>query len=78
MIVNVNYKSKDGRFGGRAYSYFCDIPDAREGDVVMAPTARGESEAVIVETHVAESRVAEHVLPLLKTIIRRKEDTHAE
>ena len=70
MIVSVNYRdSKTGQFRGRAYSYLCDIPDIQPGDKVIAPTATGENEAVIVE-----SRVDERIMPLLKTITQRKEE----
>ncbi|CUP42916.1 Uncharacterised protein [Flavonifractor plautii] len=75
MIVSVNYRdSKTGQFRGRAYSYLCDIPDIQPGDKVIAPTATGENEAVIVEINVPESRVDERIMPLLKTITQRKEE----
>ena len=76
MIVNVKYRdSMTGEFFGRSYSYLCDIPDVQPGDIVIAPTFKGDSDAQIVEVDVPESRVDERVLPLLKTITRRKEDT---
>ena len=64
-----------GEYFGRSYSYFCDIPDVQTGDIVIAPTYKGDTEAQIVEVDVPESKVDERVLPLLKTITRRKEDT---
>lgn len=74
MIVNINYRdSKTGQFRGRAYSYLCDIPDIQPGDKVIAPTSTGESEAVVIETNVPESRVDARIIPLLKTITQRKE-----
>lgn len=76
MIVNVKYRdSLTGEYFGRSYSYFCDIPDVQTGDIVIAPTYKGDTEAQIVEVDVPESKVDERVLPLLKTITRRKEDT---
>lgn len=75
MIVAINYKSsKTGQFGGRTYNYLCDIPDIQPGDLVICPTANGSSEAVITEINVAESRVEERIMPLLKTITQRKEE----
>lgn len=75
MIVGINYKnSKTEQFGGRTYSYLCDIPDIQPGDKVIAPTASGESEAIITEINVPESRVDERIMPLLKTITKRKEE----
>ncbi|MEG0778729.1 MAG: hypothetical protein RSE64_08505 [Oscillospiraceae bacterium] len=71
-IVSVNYKSKySDAFGGKAYSYFCDIP-VKPGDIVLAPTAAGSSLAQIVEVDVPESRIDERILPLLKTITERE------
>lgn len=67
-IISVCYKNKDsGEFGGRAYSYYSDIP-AKVGDIVIAPTAKGESVAMVSEIDVPESRIDERVLSLLKTI----------
>ena len=75
MIVNLKYRdSLTGEYFGRSYSYFCDIPDVQTGDIVIAPTFKGDTEAQIVEVDVPESKVDERVLPLLKTITRRKED----
>lgn len=74
MIVSVNYRSKyTGEFGGRAYSYRCDVQDIEPGEVVLAPTKNGESEAKVVEINIPESQVEERILPLLKTITKRKE-----
>lgn len=74
MIVAINYKNKSGHFGGRTYNYFCDVPGIQVGDIVIAPTATGESEAAITEINVPESRIDERIMPLLKTITKRKED----
>lgn len=80
MIVSVNYRSPaTGQFRGRAYSYLCDIPDIKPGDIVIAPTSSGDNEAVIVETNIPMSRVDDRIIPLLKAITKRKdEQPHAE
>lgn len=74
MIINVKFKNKfSGEFDGNSYSYFCDINDVKIGDVVIAPTVHGESEALVCRVNVAESSVKRSILPLLKTIEKRKE-----
>lgn len=78
MIINVNYKNKgSGEYSKRGYSYFCTIPDIKVGDIVIAPTARGENVARVAAVGVPESKIDERVLPLLKTIERRWEDSEA-
>jgi len=68
VIVGVNYKNKKtGDFDGRTYNYFCEI-DANVGDLVKAPTAKGDSLARINEVNVPESKIDLRILPLLKTI----------
>ncbi len=67
-IVGVNYKNKHtGEFGGKTYNYFCEI-DAKVGDIVIVPTANGDSIAKICEVNVPESRIDERILPIMKTI----------
>lgn len=67
-IVGVNYKNKySGEYDGRVYSYYCEL-DAKVGDIVIAPTAKGDSVARISEVNVPESRISDVVKPLLKTI----------
>lgn len=67
-IVGVQYKDKKtGKYGGRTYNYFCELPVA-VGDIVSAPTAKGESVALISEINVPEDSIDEKIFPLLKTI----------
>lgn len=67
-IVGVYYKNKySGEFDGRTYNYFCEL-DATVGDIVVAPTAKGDSVARIAEVDVPESRIDERILPIMKTI----------
>jgi len=67
-IIGVNYKNKHtGEFGGKTYNYFCEI-DAKVGDIVIVPTANGDSVAKICEVNVPESSIDERILPIMKTI----------
>ena len=67
-IVGVNYKSKyTGDFGGKTYNYFTDI-ELVVGGIVNAPTANGDSIAMVNEINVSESKIDKRILPLLKTI----------
>lgn len=67
-IVGVNYKNKHtGEFDGRTYSYFCDI-EVKVGDLVKAPTTKGDSTARVSEVDVPESRIDMRILPIMKTI----------
>lgn len=74
MYVNVQFRNrKTGEFSGHAYSFVCNIAGIAEGDVVIAPTAYGDSEAKIVAANVPESMIDAHIFPLLKEITQRKE-----
>ena len=75
-IVSVQYESseKPGEYRGREYSYFSVIPDLAVGDIVIAPTAKGESMAKVSAIDVPESKVDERILPFLKTIEKRVDD----
>lgn len=67
-IIGVNHKSKySGDFGGKTYNYFTDI-ELAVGDIVNAPTANGDSIAMVNEINVPESEFDKKILPLLKTI----------
>jgi hypothetical protein len=69
VIINVKFKKRNGDgFGGRAYSYYCNIPTVKVGDVVKVPTVSGDSVAQICAVDVPEYKVDERVLPLLKTV----------
>lgn len=72
MIVGVKYKNeRTGKYGGRAYSYNCELEDPKDGDVVVAPVKDGECEAVIVELDV-DPATTEGIQ--LKTITKRAEN----
>lgn len=77
-IVGVTFKSdKSGEFEGRTYSYYCDIPVV-VGDIVVAPTSRGETVARVCEVDVPLSKVDMRIKPLMKTIstLADKEEPH--
>ena len=75
MIINVQFKDKKyGIFTGSKYSYRCDIPGVQVGDILIAPTVRGDSEVRVCAIQVPESSIRTNILPLLKTITKRKED----
>ena len=67
-IVGVKYKNNAGEYGGRAYTYYCTVTVA-VGDIVIAPTASGQREAMIIEVDIPASKVEKKILPLLKTIV---------
>ena len=74
MIINVQFKNKkNDSYGGRPYSYRCEIP-ATPGDIVKVPTAYGDSNARVLEIDVPESRVDERILPQLKTVTEFAEE----
>lgn len=76
MIVSINYKNRqDGGYDSRKYSYMCGLTDIRVGDKVIAPTYKGDREAIIVETDVPLSCIDQDIIPKLRTITKRvKED----
>lgn len=68
MIINVQFKNKkNDSYGGRAYSYRCNIP-ATPGDIVKVPTSYGDSTARVLEIDVPECKIDERILPMLKTV----------
>ena len=69
MIISVQFKRKDGEYGGREYSYLCVFANVRPGDLVRVSTKDGESIVRVKETNVPESRVDERILPILKPIL---------
>ena len=72
MIVGVNYKNdKTGNYGGRTYSYHCEVKDAKVGDLMIAPVKDGERTVQIVELNVDPAKVAGIQL---KTITKRADD----
>lgn len=75
MIIGVQFCGENGEPRGRTYHYLCDIPEVRVGDRVIAPTARGDNDAVISEINVPEWRVDSRIMPILKAVTQRKEET---
>lgn len=58
QIIGVKYKSKfeDGVYEGREYSYFAS-KDISKGDVVIAPTAYGDQEALVISINLPENKI---------------------
>lgn len=74
-IVGVVYKhNQTGEFGGKSYNYYCELA-ATIGDIVLAPTANGDSIARIVEINISAATIEPRVKPLLKTITAFAEST---
>lgn len=68
MLVNVRYyKPKLNGYCGNAFTYRTALP-LRVGEKVIAPTKGGDNRAIVVETDVPDSRVAPHILPVLREI----------
>ena len=75
MIISTLFKSKKtGEYGGRQYSYLCDLPDVKPGNFVKVPAGDSESIVKVAEVNVPESRVDERIMPLLKNVISIAED----
>ena len=76
MIINVQFQNKQTcAFSGRPYSYLCTIRNVAVGDIVIAPTQRGSSEARVCAVNIPMAAVAPPVRPLLKTITERKDES---
>ena len=74
MIVGVNYKNeKTGKYGGRAYSYYCEVEGIKVGDLMVAPVKDGERTVQIVELDVDPTKL-EGIQ--LKTITKRWDPEH--
>ena len=69
MIISVQFKRKDGEYGGLQYSYLCDVPGVQPGDLVRVSTKDGESIVRVTEIDVPESRIDSRILPILKHIL---------
>ena len=78
MVIEVNYENqtRDG-FGSRPYSYFCKIPDIKVGDLVKAPTGRGESLARVAAVDIPEYRIPSNILGMMKTVTEKAEPREA-
>lgn len=67
-IVGVKYKNKrTGEFDSATYSYFCELP-VSVGEIVSAPTSKGDSIACVVQTDVPEGTIDPKILEVMKTI----------
>jgi len=77
-LVSVQYQSKDDPelYAGREYTYIAGI-DLSVGELVIAPVGKDESVARVSAVNVPESKVDERIMPLLKTIQKRFEDSGA-
>lgn len=68
MYVNVKYQNSDGvTFQNRTYTYKTKLA-LRVGDLVYAPTYKGDVAAKVVEINVPETKIDERVLPQLREI----------
>ena len=72
--VTVQYqKPETSTYVGRAYTYRTSLP-LREGDLVIAPTYKGDSPARVFEADVPESRVDPAWADKIREITRYQED----
>lgn len=70
MIVKVQYRSEyTGKYVGRAYAYKTEL-DVSVGDIVTAPTYKGDSPARVCETHIVASALQPELLAVLKEITK--------
>lgn len=74
MIVSINYKDRQGDgYDSRKYSYFCNIKGIRVGDKVVAPTYKGDRDAIVVEVDVPLYTIDPDIILKLRTITTRQE-----
>ena len=75
MIISAQFKSKKtGTYGGRKYSYFCDIPGVKPGDYVKVPARDSEEVILVAEVDIPESKVDDRILAIMKSVIAIVED----
>ena len=67
MIVRVKYKIHDGEYSLSQYAYITSLP-LKDGDLVIAPTYKGESIAMVSETNVVAETLPPTVLKVIKEI----------
>lgn len=66
--ISVQY-ARDGEYGGREYTYIDGTETGvNVGDIVVAPTARGDNLARVSAVDVPDSKIDERVMPLIRTI----------
>ena len=75
QYVLVYYKNDHtGEYGGRAYAYKTELP-LREGDIVIAPTWKGDAPARVMATDIHEGSISPDILPHVKEIVSYGETT---
>lgn len=70
MYIEVNFKRKDGQYGGNVYTYNCAIP-VKTGDLVLAPTFKGDTPAKVVGIGIAYDEINPKYRDDLRTITER-------
>lgn len=80
QIIGVKFSSKvdPGKFRGREYSYWCDIPNVKAGDIVIVSVRDAEQEAMVSKTEIPEETIPLDLRSKLKSVIRKKEDGVAQ
>lgn len=77
MYIEVNFKRKDGQYGGNVYTYNCSIP-VKTGDLVLAPTFKGNTPAKVVGIGIAYDEINPKYRDELRTITERYEEPETE
>lgn len=73
MYVEVNFRRKGGEYSGAVYTYNCAIP-VKVGDLVKAPTTRGDTPAKIVGIGIPYEEINPDFRDGLRTIRERYEE----
>lgn len=74
MYVLVQYENKyTGGYDGKSYAYKTELP-LNEGDIVLAPTWKGDAPAKVAAVNIPASSIAESVLPKIKDIVSYAEE----
>ena len=73
MYVEVNFKRANGDYGGPVYTYNCTIPHIKTGDLVIAPTFKGDTPAKIVGIGISYDEINPRFRDNLRTITERQE-----
>ncbi len=70
-IISVKYEDNfiPRTFGGKAYSYFTNVP-VEVGDLIEAPTKYGVKIAKVIRVDIPEQEI-EKIRPYMKTITRK-------
>ena len=78
MYIEVNFKRKDGQYGGNVYTYNCTIPHIKTGDLVLAPTFKGDTPAKVVGIGIPYDEINPKYRDDLRTITERYEEAEPE